>query len=109
MTTQEERESAARDRKRNEQRTINAYHVIFSGPDGKAVLDDLIAAFGMSHPAFISTGTTIGAAIKYDPFYAAVRDGQRSVYLHIMAKLKAEATGDANITEGDKVLTGLSQ
>lgn len=109
MTTQEERESASRDRKRKEQRTINAYHVIFAGPDGDLVLRDLTSAFGINHPAFLSTATTVGGNLKYDPFYAAIRDGQRSVYLHIMAKLSSHVTGDANIEEGDKVLTGLSE
>ena len=109
MSIEEERSERARDRARHAQRTINAYHVIFSGPDGETVLNDLISAFGINIPAFLPTATRAGENIKYDPYYAAIRDGQRSVYLHIRAKLDAAVTGDANVDKGTEVLTGLSQ
>lgn len=109
MTVEEERESRSRDRARAAQRVVNAYHTIFAGPDGNTVLQDLVACFGFKAPSFIPTATRPGEAIQYDPYYAAVRSGQHSVFLHIMAKLEAPALGDANVTEGDKVLTGLSE
>jgi hypothetical protein len=109
MNVEEERAANARDRKRAAQRVVNAYHVIFSGPDGETVLNDIVAAFGIKAPSFIPTATRPGEPISYDPYYAAVRSGQHSVFLHIMAKLETPALGDANIQEGDKVLTGLSQ
>lgn len=110
MSIEEEREARARDRARASQRIVNAYHVTFNGsPEGKLVLDDLTNAFGINLPAFLSTATRAGDNIKYDPYYAAIRDGQRSVYLHITAKLNTPPIGDANITEGVEVLTGLSE
>ena len=108
MTTadvEEQRRVQAVDRKRKAQRVINAYHVIFSGPDGDIVLNDLITAFGLEIPAFLPTATSPGEPIKYDPYYAAIRDGQRSVYLHIQAKMKAQMTGEGNINEAPTVLT----
>lgn len=105
----EDREQRSLDRQRHMQRVINAYHVVFRGPDGEVVISDLIAAFGVNLPAFLSTATRPGENIKYDPYYAAIRDGQRSVFLHITAKLNAPPIGDANITEGTEVLTGLSE
>lgn len=109
MSIEEEREARARDRARAAQRVINAYHVTFNSPDGKIVLDDLVAAFGINMPAFLPVGTRPGDGIKYSGTYGKIRDGQRSVYLHIKAKLDAPPIGDANITEGVEVLTGLSQ
>ena len=109
MTVEEEREAAARDRKRRSQRTVNAYHTIFAGPDGETVLNDLVAVFGLKAPSMISTATRPGEPLTFDPQYTAYRSGQHSVYLHIMAKLEAPVTGDGNIMEGDKVLTGLSE
>ena len=106
---EEERQANALDRKRKSQRITNAYHVIFSGPDGEVVLNDLVSAFGMELPAFLPTATSPGKPIKYSKAYAAIRDGQRSVYLHIMAKLKAKMEGEGNITEAPTVLTGLSE
>jgi hypothetical protein len=104
-TIEEERQAAANDRRRKSQRVINAYHVIFSGPDGEAVLNDIVSAFGIDIPAFLPTATSPGEPIKYDPYYAAIRDGQRSVFLHIMTKLKARMEGEGNITEAPSVIT----
>jgi hypothetical protein len=49
-------------------------------PDGEILLDHLDKVFGFSSPAFIpsSDGT-------YDPLKAAIRDGQRQVFLHLKA------------------------
>lgn len=109
MTIEEQREAAARDRKRRTQRTVNAYHTIFAGPDGEAVLQDLVVSFGLKAPSMLPTATRPGESLTFCPYYTAMRSGQHSVYLHIMAKLEANVTGDANIEKGDKVLTGLSE
>lgn len=78
-----------------QQRIVNAYHRLFNGPDGKAVLEDLRKSFGTEQPAFIPQ--TRGRHCEYDPLHAAIRDGQRQILLHIEARLKATAKGDANI------------
>lgn len=106
----EERRVKQLERTRATQRIVNAYHRVFEGPDGEIVVNDMIAAFGLNLPAFLSVGTRAGSPIAYDTHYAAIRDGQRSVFLHITARLNAEVQGDANIEEPrDKVLTGLSE
>jgi hypothetical protein len=68
------------------QRLINAYHRTFNTPEGKLVLEDLEAKFGMSQPAFLplDKGTQ---GLSYDPIHAAIRDGQRSIKLHIQKAL----------------------
>lgn len=106
MTEVEElRERENLDRRRRHQRTINAYHRIFHGPDAELVLQDIINSFGIDAPAFLPTATRPGEPLKYDPFYAAIRDGQRSVLLHITSKLHAPVDGDANLTPEPAVLT----
>jgi hypothetical protein len=105
----ESRRLKALERTRATQRIVNAYHRVFSGEDGKTVLSDMSAAFGFNLPAFLSTGNRPGQ-ISFDTHYAAKRDGQHDVYLHIQARLSAPVEGDANIEEPrDKVLTGLSE
>jgi hypothetical protein len=94
---EEQRAKSNLDRARQAQRTVNAYHRTFHGPDGQAVIDDLINSFGVNIPAFLPTATRPGEPVKYDPFYAAIRDGQRSVLLHINSKLHARVEGDANL------------
>lgn len=84
--TQEEIEAA-----RERQRLVNAYHRVFASADGKAVLGDLSSIFGVNAPVFIR------GASGYDPLYAAVRDGQRQVILHIANLLAEEARGDADV------------
>jgi hypothetical protein len=78
------------DRKRDVLRTVLAYKRLFQSADGKLVLADFRKAFGMEMPAFIPN------ASGYDPLHAAVRDGQRSVLLHIQAKLEAATEADGN-------------
>lgn len=103
----ESRRLKALERTRATQRIVNAYHRVFSGPDGETVLGDMAIAFGFNLPAFLSVGR---GQIAFDTHYAAKRDGQRDVYLHIQARLNAPVQGDANIEEPrDKVLTGLSE
>ena len=109
MTVEEERRIKREEREQATQRVVNAYHRAFQNQDGNVVLADLEAAFGINLPCFLSVGTRPGGQIAYDPLYAAVRDGQRQVYLHIMARLNATARGDGNITQPKEVLIGLSQ
>ena len=80
------------ERAKERQRTINAYHRLFAGEDGQRVLEDLKGNFGFKHPAFLPR-----RAGGYDPYHAAIRDGQRQVLLHIESILAAEVIGDANI------------
>ncbi len=82
-------------RERKSQATINAYHRVFETQDGKMVLDDFKASFGLHMPAFIPQ--TRGRHCEYDPLHAAIRDGQRQVMLHIETKLAQNVEGEANI------------
>jgi hypothetical protein len=52
----------------------------FNIPDGELVLADLEKAFGVNLPAF-----TPNSDGSFDPVRAAVRDGQRQVFLHLKA------------------------
>ena len=82
---------AERLRKEQEaQQTINAYHRVFKSPDGERITWDLIKVFGLAMPAFLAKPDG-----GYDPIHAAKRDGQRDVYLHILAKLAVESKGDS--------------
>jgi hypothetical protein len=102
---EEKRERDHLERRRQHQRITNAYHRVFRNSDGKTVLDDLVASFGINIPAFLTTSTRAGESISYDPIYAAIRDGQRSVYLHISAKLDIPVIGDANLEPQPHVIT----
>ena len=94
------------ERERATQRVVNAYHRIFTGPDGEAVLLDLVNVFGINLPAFLPLANN--SRDTYSPYYAAIRDGQRQVYLHIQARLNAPVHGDADFEQPrHKVLTGL--
>jgi hypothetical protein len=66
-------------------KTLGAYS-IFASPQGEIVLADLEKVFGFSAQAFQPDSQ--GA---YCPLRAAIRDGQRSVLLHIKA-ITAKAT-----------------
>lgn len=87
-------EKLARDRQRL--RVVNAYHRIFTSPDGKMLLEDLDHAFGMDRPVFIPLDKGRGSA-GYDSIHAAKRDGQQDILRHIKAKLAAPCDGDANL------------
>lgn len=78
---------------RQRQRLVNAYHRAFASDDGKAVLSDLRAIFGVDAPVFIR------GASGFDPVHAAVRDGQRQVILHIASILAEEAQGDSDVSK----------
>jgi len=88
------------ERARARQRLINAYHRTFASEDGKIVLADIKAQFGVSFPAFVARD---GGA--YDPLHAAIRDGQRQVVLHIEAVMTEEAKGDSNVEGAEVTVT----
>ena len=105
--TDDERKERALERARQNQTIINSYHRVFKSPDGEIVLEDLKKAFGVNFPCYIPTGTTPGI-IQYDDIYGKIRDGQRSVILHIENRLKDEVRGDADFSlPVKKVKTGL--
>jgi len=86
-------------RARKLQVVVNAYARVFATEDGKLVLADLEESFGMNRPAFLPLE---GKPAIYDTHYAAMRDGQRSVRLHIAARLAAPVKGDGNIVKGKR-------
>jgi len=100
MTVEEERQTANEERERQRRRLTGAYHRVFDSADGRAIYEDLINAFGIMHPAFIATNRP-GQNIEYNDTYGKIRDGQRSVILHIDARLRAPYEGDANMDAGD--------
>ena len=107
--TDDERKEQALNRARKFQTIVNSYHRIFRTPDGEVVLEDLKKVFGTDFPAYIATGTVPGV-IQYDDIYGKIRDGQRSVILHIESRLKEDVSGDANFSlPVKKVKTGLRQ
>jgi hypothetical protein len=83
---------AALNRERERQRTINAYHRVFLGPEGQTVMEDLKRSFGTDHQAF-------AAAQDFNPIAAAIRDGQRGVVLHIEAMLRRQPAADGDLEE----------
>ena len=87
-----EDKQAALNRERERQRTINAYHRVFLGEEGKVVLEDLKRAFGTDAQAF-------SPAQDFNPIPAAIRDGQRGVILHIEAMLRRQPAADGDIEE----------
>lgn len=50
----------------------------FNTPEGVLVLEHLDKCFGFGAPAFVPSDNG-----RYDTVRAAIRDGQRQVYLHI--------------------------
>jgi hypothetical protein len=105
--TDEERKEKALERARQTQTIINSYHRVFRSPDGEIVLQDLKKAFGVNFPAYIPSSTVPGV-IQYDDIYGKIRDGQRSVILHIENRLDEDVRGDADLTlPVKKVKTGL--
>ena len=71
------------------QRIINAYHRLWSSEDGKKVFADLASVFRLKMPSFLP-----GQDGKFDPIAGAVRDGQKSVLLHIEEILRKPCRGD---------------
>lgn len=86
-------------RARKQQTIINAYARVFATAEGKTVLADLEESFGMDRPAFLPLE---GKPVVYDTHYAAMRDGQRSVRLHIAARLASPVKGDGNIVKAKR-------
>jgi hypothetical protein len=80
------------------QRIINAYHRVFEEPEGKIVMEDLQTVFGLDRPAYLPLEDRDGG-MRYDETHGKLRDGQRSVFLHIAARLRKPAQGDDNIKE----------
>lgn len=106
IKTDAEREELDLSKARNAQLVINAYHVVFGGKNefGNLIREDLRRRFGLDMPAHLPVikapgNESTGAIMGYDPIHAAIRDGQRSVDLHIQAMLSAPITGDGNITK----------
>ena len=83
---------AALNRERERQRTINAYHRVFLGEEGKVVLEDIKRSFATDSQAF-------SPAQDFNPIPAAIRDGQRGVILHIEAMLRRQPAADGDIEE----------
>jgi hypothetical protein len=76
-------------REKESQQVVNAYHRVFTGPDGKLILTDLYKAFGTHMPAFLALPDG-----GFDTHHAAKRDGQKDIIRHIHAKLAATPKGD---------------
>jgi hypothetical protein len=70
------------------QRIAAAYGYFETDP-GKLVISDLEKAFGINVPAFLPQGDR-----AYDPIHAAIRDGQRSVLLHMRAVATKHNNGE---------------
>ena len=87
-----EDKAAALERERQRQRTINAYHRVFLGQEGQAVLEDLKRSFGTDSQAFLP-------GQDFNPIPAAIRDGQRGVVLHIEAMLRRQPAADDNLEQ----------
>jgi hypothetical protein len=62
---------------------------ILTTEDGMILMDHLEKVFGFNAPAFVPN-----ADGSFDPIKAAIRDGQRQVYLH-MKSLSHKATHEA--------------
>jgi|GEM_PF-1071491 len=87
-------EAARIEKAKRAQRVINAYRALFASEDGKLVLEDLREKFGTEMPTFIPK-----ADGGFDPLWAAVRDGQRQVLIHIEYQRSLPAKGDGNVEE----------
>ena len=66
----------------------------FNSPDGALVMEHLDKVFGFFAPAFLPSeqGT-------YDPVRAAIRDGQRQVFIHIKSMAEKSHEQNDNKTE----------
>ena len=62
----------------------------FESDPGKLVISDLEKAFGINAQAFLPQGDR-----PYDPIHAAIRDGQRSVLLHMKAVANKHNNGES--------------
>ncbi|HWL54286.1 MAG TPA: hypothetical protein VNQ90_17735 [Chthoniobacteraceae bacterium] len=82
------------ERAKHAQRVVNAYRRVFGSEEGKLVLEDLRGKFGTDKPAFIPKPDG-----GFDPLWAAVRDGQRQVVIHVEHQMSLPAQGDGNVEE----------
>ena len=62
---------------------MNSYKRVFSSPEGKIVLTDLMSVCGVNRPM-----VTIGDKKPIDPVDLAVREGMRMTVIHIMNLIK---------------------
>lgn len=92
-------------RRQKAQRVINAYHRVFGSrhedrnDEQRLVMEHLDNSFGFNRPAFLQ-----GRQGQYDPIQAAIRDGQRQVFLHIEAILSEPVKGDGDMKPKPKVI-----
>jgi hypothetical protein len=93
-TTDRERAEEELTRRRKAQNVVMACHRLAANPDFKLFREDTEKLMGLEMPSFIP---------PYDTHHAAIRDGQKSVFIHFDAKLKLPATGDANLKPKPKV------
>jgi hypothetical protein len=89
------------ERKQDVQRRVNAYNRLSLSTEFKLVLEDLRESFGMDQPAFLPLDKK---PTIYDSHYAAIRDGQRSVLLHMEARMRAKVLGDNEVTPKKKII-----
>jgi hypothetical protein len=67
----------------------------FNTPEGVLVMENLDKSFGFQAPAFLPADNG-----RYDTVRAAIRDGQRQVYLHIKAMAdKSHEQNDSKNTQ----------
>jgi len=85
-----EDKAAALRRERERQKTTNAYHRVFGGKEGAAVIADLKTQFATDSQVFLP-------GYDFNPVVAALRDGQRGVILHIEAILRRPVIADGDI------------
>lgn len=89
-----ERARVELERRRQSQRVTNACHRLAGNADFKLFREEVERAMGMEMPSFIP---------PYDTHLAAIRDGQKSVFMHFDAKLRQPASGDDNVKARKKV------
>ncbi len=81
-------------RRQYAQSVVNACHRLAENPDFKLFRENVEKVMGMDMPSFIP---------PYDTHLAAIRDGQKSVFMHFDSLLKKPVTGDANLKPKKKV------
>lgn len=89
-----ERAKVELERRRQAQRVVNACHRLAENADFKLFRAEVERAMGMEMPSFVP---------PYDTHLAAIRDGQKSVFMHFDAKLRQPAAGDGNVKARKKV------
>ena len=102
ITNDQEAQREARDQRIRQ--NVYAYKRLFATEDGQAVLEDIRKSFGVDMPAYLPTNTRIGGNIQYDDIYGKIRDGQRSVWIHIQNNINSPLEPDGNRTEPLRVI-----